>query len=183
MTQVTYTDRRNAASPEQLIALEDTRISVSENGTLKRAIAFTDIVEVRMGVEMAGRDSQIVCRITGKDGTRVIFGSRAWTSIGVWKNQADRFLAFNACVHRTLAPFGETIRFVEGQPLWFGFVMSGLGLLIALMGGGFAIYLALEESPLFAGGIPGIIIGVYLAWMFKPRAPKPYDPDIYAGKA
>lgn len=183
MTAETYIDRRNATASEQQIALENKRISVSEQGTLKRAIAFSEIVEVRLGVEMAGRDSQIVCRITGKDGTRIIFGSRAWKSVGVWDNRADSFLAFNATIHKALLPYRDSIRFIEGQPIWFGYVMAGLGLLIALMGGGFAVYLAFEESPLFIGGVPGVIIGLYLAWMFRPRAPRPYDPSTYADKA
>lgn len=180
MTETTYTDRRNATSADQLITLESKRISVSETGTLKRAIAFEDIMEVRLGVEMAGRDSQIVCRIEGKDGTSIIFGSRSWQSLGQWENRAVLFRDFNTALHRALLPHAESIRFIEGQPLWFGFVMSALGLVLALLGGGFALYLLLDENLIGFGGIPGLLIGLYLAWMFRPRAQKPYDPALYA---
>lgn len=180
MTDITYSDRRSSTAPEQCITLESKRISVSETGTLKRAIAFDDIAEVRLGVEMAGRDSQVVCRIAGKNGTRITFGSRHWISVGQWENRADRFRDFNAALHSALLPHANTIRFIEGQPLWVGFVMSGLGLVVALLGGGFAFYLLRDENLIGFGGVPGLIIGLYLAWMFRPRAQKPYDPALYA---
>lgn len=182
MTGTSYSDRRNAAAKEQLIALESNRISVSEQGALKRAIAFDDITEVRLGVEMAGRDSQVVCRITAADGTIIVFGSRSWQSLGQWENRAVGFRDFNTALHRALLPYAATIRFIEGQPLWFGFVMSGLGLMLALLGGGFALFLLLDENPVGFGGLPGLIIGLYLAWMFRPRPQKPYDPRLYADK-
>ncbi|WP_394693335.1 hypothetical protein [Hyphobacterium sp.] len=181
MTEATYSDRRNATSPEQHIMLESGRISVSMDGKLQRAIAFDEINEVRLGVEMAGRDSQVVCRITANDRTRIVFGSRSWKSVGLWENQADRFREFNTALHRALLPHAAGIRFMEGQPLWFGFVMCGLGLLMALLGGGFALYLLWDDNLIGFGGVPGLIIGLYLAWMFRPRAPKPYDPALYAG--
>lgn len=181
MTEPTYSDRRNATSPEQFITLESGRISVSMDGKLKRAIAIDEIAEVRLGVEMAGRDSQVVCRITANDGTQIVFGSRSWKSVGLWENRADRFLEFNTALHRALLPHAASIRFIEGQPLWFGFVMCGLGILMALLGGGFALYLLWDDNLIGFGGVPGLIIGLYLAWMFRPRAPKPYNPALYAG--
>jgi len=183
MIAPTYSDRRSSTTPEQTIMLESKRISVSENEALKRAITIDEIVEVRMGVEMAGRDSQVVCRITAKDGTKIAFGSRSWKSVGHWENRADLFLAFNAALHRALLPHMTTIRFIEGHPLWVGFMMSGLGLLIAALGGGFAIYLLWDDNLMGFGGVPGFIIGLYLAWMFRPRATKPYDPALYTRKA
>ncbi len=180
MIKASYSDRRNATSAEQFIVLESNRISVSEGGTLKRAITFDDVREVRLGVEMAGRDSQVVCRITAKDGTRITLGSRSWQSLGQWENRAAGFRDFNTALHRALQPYAETIRFVEGQPLWFGFVMSGLGLMLAMLGGGFALFLLLNDNLMGFGGVPGLIIGLYLAWMFRPRAQKPYDPALYA---
>jgi len=181
MMDMTYSDRRSSTAPEQSIALETKRISVCELGSLKRAVTFEEIAEVRMGVEMAGRDSQVVCSIKAKNGTKIAFGSRSWTSISQWENRADLFLEFNAALHRALMPQKDNIRFIEGQPLWFGFVMSGLGLLIAALGGAFAIYLLWDDNLMGFGGVPGLIIGLYLAWMFRPRAPKPYDPARYAG--
>lgn len=183
MTEPTYSDRRNATSPEQCITLESGRISVSMDGILKRAIPFGEITEVRLGVEMAGQDSQVVCRITGASGTRIAFGSRSWTSVGQWENRAGHFREFNTALHKALLPHATTIRFLEGQPLWFGFVMCGLGLLMALLGGGFALYLLWDDNLIGFGGVPGLVIGLYLAWMFRPRAPKPYDPALYAGNA
>lgn len=180
MTGTSYSDRRNAAAKEQLIALESKRISVSEQGALKRAITFDDITEVRLGVEMAGRDSQVVCRITAADGTIIVFGSRSWQSLGQWENRAVGFRDFNTALHRALLPYAATIRFIEGQPFWFGFFMSGLGLILALLGGGFAFYLLRDENLIGFGGIPGFLIGLYLAWMFRPRAQKTYDPALYA---
>ncbi|WP_421789505.1 hypothetical protein [Hyphobacterium sp.] len=179
MSSATYTDRRNAASAEQTISIEAERISVAENGTRKRAIRFDEITQIRLGVEMAGRDSQVVCRIAGHDGTRIVFGSRAWKSVGVWHNQADTFRNFNTALHQALMPFRDGIEFVEGQPLWFGYAMSAMGLAIALLGFGFATYLALEENPIWLGGVPGGLLGLYIAWMFRPRAPQPYDPELY----
>lgn len=179
MSGPTFTDKRNATSAEQILALEDGRITVSENGHLKRAIRYEDVTRVRLGVEMAGRESQVVCRVEGQDGTRIIFGSRTWKGVGTWANQADTFRDFNTALHQTLIPHQQRIEFIEGQPLWFGYVMSAMGLLIAAMGFGFAVYLALDENPVWLGGIPGGILGLYIAWMFRPRAPQPYDPSLY----
>ncbi|GJL96353.1 MAG: hypothetical protein DHS20C06_01700 [Hyphobacterium sp.] len=182
MSGETYIDRRGAASNEQIIALESKRVSVSENGKLRRAIPFDEIREVRLGVEMAGRDSQIVCRISANDGTQIIFGSRRWKSVGEWANHADMFRDFNAALHRKLQARSTQIDFIEGHPLWVGFVLAGLGILIFSLGAGFTYYMLGNDNLIGLGGIPGMIIGLYLAWMFRPRAPKPYDPARYTAR-
>jgi hypothetical protein len=180
MNGETFIDCRGATSADQIIALESNRVSVSEDGKIRRAISFDEIREVRLGVAMAGRDSQIVCRISANDGTQIVFGSRRWKRVGEWENHADLFRDFNAALHSRLLSHATQIDFIEGHPLWVGFVLSGLGLLIFALGAGFAFYLLQSDNLVGLGGIPGMIIGLYLAWMFRPRAPKSYDPARYA---
>lgn len=180
MGETSFTDKRNATAAEQVITLEADRISVSESGVLKRAIRYNDIVQMRLGVEMAGRDSQVVCRITGPDKTQIVFGSRAWQSVGVWSNRGEAFRDFNSALHRALMPHQDEIDFIEGQPLWYGYVMSAIGLVIAALGFAFAVFLLRDENPIGFGGLPGALLGLYIAWMFRPRAPKHYDPALYA---
>jgi hypothetical protein len=182
MSGETYIDRRGATSADQIITLESNRVSVSEDGKIRRAIAFDEICEVRLGVEMAGRDSQIVCRISARDGTRITFGSRKWKSVGEWENRADLFRDFNAALHAKLQVRAGQINFLEGHPLWVGFVLSGLGLLISVLGGAIALYMLWDDNLIGLGGIPGMIIGLYLAWMFRPRPPQPYEPSRYASR-
>lgn len=182
MSGETYIDRRGATSNDQIITLESKRVSVSENGNLRRAIAFDEIREVRLGIEMAGRDSQIVCRISARDGTRITFGSRRWKSVWEWENRADLFRDFNAALHGKLQTRWAQIDFIEGHPLWVSFVLAGLGLLIFGLGAAFTYYMLGNNNLMGWGGIPGMIIGLYLAWMFRPRAPKFYDPERYIAR-
>lgn len=183
MTETTYTDRRNAGASEQQITLESERISVTENGVVKRAIRYDELREVRLSIGLAGRDSQILCRLTARNGTRIAFGSRSWTSIGEWSNHADRFRDFNAALHARAMKHADSVDFVEGQPLGTRFLLPGIGLGLAALGAALAIYFARDGNPLALAGLPGMAIGLYLAWMLRPRPTKRYDPAVYAQPA
>ncbi|WP_421784653.1 hypothetical protein [Hyphobacterium sp.] len=183
MTVPTYIDRRSAGAAEQVIALEAERVSVTENGTVKRAIRYEDLREIRLSIGLAGRDSQVLCRLTGRDNTRILFGSRSWKAIGEWENRADRFREFNAALHARALAHAETIAFIEGQPFWSGLLLPCIGLALAALGAAFALYFLREGNPLALVGLPGMAIGLYLAWILRPRPAKPYDPETYARTA
>ncbi|WP_420430315.1 hypothetical protein [Hyphobacterium sp.] len=180
MTIETYSNRHAANTAEQQISLESERIAVVEDGVLKRAIRLADVREVRLFIGMAGRDSQIICRISGHDGTRIAFGSRRWKSVGEWDNHADVFRVFNAALHARLEERADSVAFIEGQPFWSGILLPAIGLGLAALGAAFAVYFLRDGNPLALAGLPGMAIGFYLAWILRPRSPKPYDPATYA---
>lgn len=180
MTMQTYSNRHAANTAEQQISLESERIAVVEDGVLKRAIRYDDVREVRLFIGMAGRDSQILCRITGHEATRIVFGSRRWKAVGEWDNRADVFRAFNAALHAKLEGRTDSIAFIEGQPFWSGILLPAIGLGLAALGAAFTVYFLRDSNPLALAGLPGMAIGFYLAWILRPRSAKPYDPATYA---
>lgn len=174
-------DRRNAASKTCLYGIEADRLTVSdEDGTHLVDLPYDRISEVRLAVEMAGQESQIVCRLKTADGQQLAVGSRLWQGPGLWKNQADSFNAWLRALHAALEPHEAQIRYLEGQTLGFMLIMFALGMLLAVMGAGFLVLLVFaQQNPSGLFLIPVALLGGWLARMFWPRAPKTYDPATY----
>ena len=177
-----FTDRRNAASKEVEISLLSDQIIVSQAGLKKQAVPLDSVKQVRLAIEMAGQDTQIVCRVTAQDGTQIVFGSRRFVTVGSWENNADTFRTFLAQLHRAFKPYWPHIDFVEGQSLSFRWIMSGLGVLMAIISATFAIILVLQDKSAGFFLVAPLVLGVWLAWLFRPQRPKPYDPSVYAGQ-
>jgi hypothetical protein len=77
------TDQRNALRPVRQIRLYADRIEWVEEGRLERRIALDAVNGVRLSVEMAGAQSQVVCRVSGPSG-EILFGSRRAVSLSDW---------------------------------------------------------------------------------------------------
>lgn len=172
------TDRRNPLRPDQAICVFDDRIEASEGDTLTRRIALDQVRQVRLSIEMAGQQTQVVCRVAGPSG-EIVFGSRRATAPGHWADNALAFRAVLVAVHEALRPRFDAVRFVEGQSLGFRLFMSGLGAAMAVLALGFAGFMLVDgQSPMLTlAGFPFAVIGGYLAWVFRPGRPVPYDPE------
>ncbi len=171
------TDRRNPLTPVRRIMVFEDRLEAWTGETLERRIALDAVSQVRLAVEMAGSLTQVVCRVAGPSG-EIVFGSRKAENGGFADNAAE-FKAVLVDVHKALTPFQGQVRFVEGQSLGFRLILSGLGLVMALMAAAIiGFFLIVEESAMLAfAGFPFLVIGGYLAWVFRPAGPAPYDPD------
>ncbi|MCP2671862.1 hypothetical protein NHF40_13065 [Maricaulaceae bacterium EIL42A08] len=170
-------DRRNPLSPEQALVLHPDRLECWTDNSLTRRIDLGAVTQVRLAVEMAGQDKQVVCRVTGPQG-EIVFGSRR-ANKGAFDDNVVEFQALMVALHTALKPRFEEVAFVEGQSLGFRLIMAGLGVIMAAAAlfviGWFAI---VEESALLAfAGFPFLLIGGSLAWVFRPMRPLPYDPD------
>lgn len=170
------TDRRNPLSAEKRLAVFSDRIECWAGETLERRIALDDVSQVRLAVEMAGSTTQVVCRVTGPAG-EIVFGSRQ-SQNGAFADNAAEFTPVLVALHRALEPRYGDVSFVEGQSLSFRLILSGLGLVMALIAAAIIGYfLLVEESAMLAfAGFPFLLIGGYLAWVFKPAGPVKYDP-------
>lgn len=171
------TDRRNPLNPEKRLQLFEDRLESWTGESLERRIALDQVTQVRLAVEMAGTLTQVVCRVTGPSG-EIVFGSRKADN-GAFNDNAAEFTPFLVAVHRALTPRAEAVKFVEGQSMGFRLIMSGLGLIMALMAAAIIGYFLIEEESamLAFAGFPFLLIGGYLAWVFKPAGPVKYDPD------
>ena len=185
MTTTEHRDRRNTASPVRVYSLSgDTLVWTDANGSRIGEMAAADIRQVRLGFEMAGRDSQIVCRVTDADGREVVFGSMRWSGVGQWEMAADTFRDLLGELHAALLPHRDTIRFIEGSSMGFMIAMFVLGLALTAVSLFFFVLLVLireQRSGLFLIG--GILAGGWLSRVFWPRGPKPYEPEKFAAGA
>jgi len=182
MTTIEHRDRRNATSPVRIYSLSgEALVWADETGTKAGEMPFADIRQVRLGFEMAGRDSQIVCRVTDADGREAVFGSMRWSGVGQWEMAADTFRDLLGALHAALLPRRDEIRFIEGSSMTFMIAMFVLGLALTGVSLFFFVLLFLvREEP---GGlflIGGILAGGWLCRVFWPRGPKPYDPEKFA---
>lgn len=170
------TDRRNPLSSEMRIVLFEDRLESWSGDVLQRRIQLDQVVQVRLAVEMAGSLTQVACRVTGPSG-EIVFGSRK-ADKGVFEDNAAQFTPLLVALHRALEPRGDHVRFVEGQSLGFRLIMSGLGLIMAMTAAALiGFFVVIEESVMLAfAGLPFLLIGGYLAWVFKPAGPVAYDP-------
>lgn len=171
-------DRRQAMRPARTIRLYDDRLEWVEGSKLIRRLPFDQIREVRLSVEMAGQQSQVVCRVSSADG-EIVFGSRSVVSPSVWEDNVLDFQTLIVAVHTHLKPHREHIQFVEGQTLRFRLVLSGIGASMASAAIGYSAWMLLnnESTMLAVAGLPFAVIGGYLTYAFRPGRPVPYDPD------
>jgi hypothetical protein len=182
MTTPSHLDRRNARSePLEFTLTEDTLVWRTQDGRWGGEMRFDRVQQVRLAVEIAGRASQVVCRVTDIDGREAVFGSMRWAGPGHWEPAADTFQVLLRGLHASLLPRAALIRFVEGQSLAFTTTMFGLGLILAVAGAAFFVILFLvQENPLGLVLIAAIAAGGWLMRLFRPRGPRVYDPRTYA---
>lgn len=175
-----YPDRHGARVPASVIVLTGERISAEADGRLRQAVRLADVTSVRLSISMAGRDTQILCRVSGSSGAEVVFGSKRWSGPGQWTEQARDFRGFLARLHRALESRWGEIAFVEGPSPRLRGLMFTLGLLLA--GGGVLTGSALlwQDNPWGLFAIAPAIAGAWLALIFRPAKTKTYDPAAYA---
>ena len=78
MTTTEHRDRRNAASPVRVFSVsDDALVWRDDQGGIAGQIPIADIRQVRLAFEMAGRDNQIVCRVTDAAGEEMRLDHRS----------------------------------------------------------------------------------------------------------
>lgn len=171
-------DRRGAHGPAREIVLTGDRLEVIEQGRIAHRLGLSNVRSIRLSVDMAGRDTQVVARVRGK-ATEIVFGSRSYVAPGRWANNAVEFRRMLLEIHRALTPRRQEIRFVEGHTLGLRVAIFTLGNAMALAGFLFGWYMSeVRQSGMLAlAALPFVIIGGYLAWVFRPGVPVPYNPD------
>ncbi len=181
MFRTTLTDRRNAGTPQRTYSLDGTSLHwQDESGETRESLPLTNVRQVRLAVEMAGRESQVVCRLSARDGREIAFGSMRWAGVGLWDANARDFRDFLGELHRDLAEQAGPIRYIEGSSMAFLVIMASLGGVLALVGAGFFTKLFLiDENAIGLVLIPAIALGVWLMRLFWPRPAKAYDPGRY----
>ena len=184
MTTTEHRDRRNAASPVRVFSVsDDALVWRDDQGGIAGQIPIADIRQVRLAFEMAGRDNQIVCRVTDAAGEEIAFGSMRWFGVGQWEMAADTFRDLLGDLHAALLPYRDNIRFIEGSSMGFMIAMFVLGLALTGISLFFFVVLVLiqeKRSGLFLIG--GILAGGWLTRVFWPRGPRSYDPATYANQ-
>jgi hypothetical protein len=171
-------DQRNALRAARQIILYRDRIEWVEEGRLERRMALDAVTGVRLSVEMAGAQSQVVCRVSGPSG-EMLFGSRRAVSLSEWEDNALEFQTLLVALHKALRPRFDTVRFTEGQTLGSRLLLGGVGVVMASMAISYMAWMMLnEQSAMLAlAGLPFAALGGYLAFAFRPGRPVPYDPE------
>ncbi|TGY89046.1 hypothetical protein E5163_07920 [Marinicauda algicola] len=169
-------DRRGAHGPAREVVLAADRLEVIEAGRVVHRLALGNVKSVRLSVDMAGPDTQVVARICGP-ATEIAIGSRSYVAPGRWANNAVEFRRLVLELHRALR--GREVRYLEGHTLGLRLVLCALGAAMALAGLLFAFYMAeVRQSGMLAlAALPFMVIGGYLAWVFRPGVPVAYDPE------
>lgn len=150
------------------------------DGTPLDVLPLEAVRQVRLTVEMAGRDSQVKCRVAAADGREIAFGSKRWVAPATYDANAQTFQALLGELHAALWHRRDEIRFLEGQSLATMSVMFGLAALVGV--GCLALFVAIflvAENRYGLALLPGILIGGWLMRVFWPRAPVQYDPRTY----
>lgn len=171
-------DQRNALRAARQIILYPDRIEWVEEGRLVRRMALDAVTGVRLSVEMAGAQSQVVCRVSGPSG-EMLFGSRRAVSLSEWEDNALEFQTLLVSLHKALRARFDTVRFTEGQTLGSRLLLGGVGVVMASMAISYMAWMMLnEQSAMLAlAGLPFAALGGYLAFAFRPGRPVPYDPE------
>lgn len=179
---VIHADRRNLGTPETRTRVSDTAIvQTTIDGEPYREMAFAQVREVRLAVEMAAQASQVVCRVKDASGQELAFGSMRFKAPGVFESEIETFQPLLQGLHGALLPFRDQIRFLEGQSMAFMIIMFGLGIALAVIGVVFFIVLAvLQENPAGFFLIAAMAAGIWMMRLFWPRGPKTYDPGRFA---
>lgn len=175
-----YPNRHGAAAPVCELVLSEERLSAEAGGKLVQAVRLDAVTSVRLSIEMAGRDTQIVCRVSGPSGAKVVFGSKRWTGPGQWTEQARDFQMFLAGLHAALKPRWDQITFREGQSLAFKGVVFASALILTGTGVLIGGWMLLADNPAGLFALVPIVAGAWLAVLFRPVRPKAYDPAAYA---
>lgn len=172
------TDQRNALRPARQIILYADRVEWVEEERLERRIALDAVTGVRLSVEMAGAQSQVMCRVTGPSG-EIVFGSRRAVSLSDWEDNALEFQSLLVALHKALQPRFGAVRFTEGQTLGSRLILGGVGVAMASMAISYMVWMGLnaQSAMLALAGLPFAALGGYLAFAFRPGRPVPYDPE------
>lgn len=172
------TDQRNALRPARQIILYADRVEWVEEGRLERRIALDTVTGVRLSVEMAGAQSQVMCRVTGPSG-EIVFGSRRAVSLSDWEDNALEFQSLLVALHKALQPRFGAVRFTEGQTLGSRLILGGVGVAMASMAISYMVWMGLnaQSAMLALAGLPFAALGGYLAFAFRPGRPVLYDPE------
>jgi len=181
MAPTTLSDRRNAGTPLRHFTLDSQQLGWrDDNDRAGTSLPLAEVRQVRLAVEMAGQNSQVVCRVTDAQGREVAFGSMRWAGIGQWEANAQNFREFLRALHVGLAEQPGPIRYIEGSSMMFLAIMTGLGSALALASAAFFARLFLiDENAIGLVLIPAIALGIWLMRLFWPRTAKRYDPATY----
>lgn len=171
-------DRRGVHGPAREVVLTEDRIEVIEQGRIADRLGLDQVKVVRLSVDMAGSDTQVVARVRGP-ATEIVFGSRSYVAPARWSNNAVEFRRMMLGVHRALLPRKNEVRFIEGHTLGLRVMLFALGLAMALAGGLYGWWMGAGQGSAMLAliALPFMAIGGYLAWVFRPGVPLPYDPE------
>ncbi|HAQ34336.1 MAG: hypothetical protein CMF74_07135 [Maricaulis sp.] len=177
-----HSDKRSATAPELNWSVEREALTAHDGEAVVKRVQAAEVTHVRLSLEVAGKDVQVVCRVTTRDG-EAVFGSQSWAGVGQWNNRAASFRSLLGEWHRVLLPRRDEIAFLEGQSLGFRWVMTLFGLVTGLAGTAVALwFLVVQENPAGLFAVAPAVTGGWIAWLFRPKPPKPYDPETYAAK-
>lgn len=171
-------NRRSMLQRQSEIRLFDDRIEQWRDDRLERRIGLDEITRVRLTVEPAGQSaSQIVCRVTAK-GREIGFSSQRLTKANGFDQQIEAFKPMLTGLHNALTVRKDAIEFIEGPSLalLLGLFLAGGVMMIA--GLAFSAYMfgIAANAMLGFAGLPFVLIGGSIAWVFRPKKPKIYDP-------
>ncbi len=171
-------DRRGAFARPRRVRLYSDRLEVEEEGRLAARLSLTAVTELRLTVEPAGREAQVVARAFGPGGTKIAFGSLSAAGPGRWENNSAGFRSVAVALLEQLAAQETPTRCEEGPRLSTRLGLAGAGLALAIAGLGYLGWMAaVEESAILAIiGLPFIALGAMLAWIFRPAPAQPFDP-------
>lgn len=172
------TDRRGAFARPRRIRLYADRLEAEEDGRLAARLSLAAIAELRLTVEPAGRNAQVVARAFGPGGAKIAFGSLSAAGPGRWENNATAFRSVAVALLERLGAQEAQPRCEEGPRLSTRLGLAGAGLAIALAGLAYLGWMAaVEESAILALiGLPFIAMGAMLGWTFRPAPARPFDP-------
>ncbi len=174
---VSMTDRRSSGSPTLSLQLHTDRLECWTGPKLAHRIAIDQVKQVRLSVETAGRQAQVVCRVSSGS-SEIVFGSRRVQN-GIYEDNVEAFQTLMVALHEALRPRFHRIVFVEGQTLQTQLIVSLVGLAMAALALAVMGWFALDQGSylLAAVGFPFLVIGGYLSWMFRPTGTATYDPE------
>jgi hypothetical protein len=170
-------DRRKPGTPAREVRLWPDMIETVSDGRLETRIALDHVRHVRISVEPAGREAQVVCRVRGR-GVTLSFGSLSRQGVSKWINNAANYRTFLIAVLDAVKDRTD-VRFLDGPSLWSRLKISGIAALVALSGLGFMVWMwAARGNPVMAlAGLAVLAAGAYGAWVFRPRKARRFDPE------
>lgn len=170
-------DRRPASASDRQIRLYADRIETLAEGRVDRRINIAAVREVRVSVEPAGRDVQVLLTVSG-EGRAIAGGSLSHAGPGRWRNNAVDFREFAITVLKLLKARTD-VRFLEGSTLGARLPICLIAAAAALAALGFAGW-ALGPGESAALGLGGLALALgagWTGWVFRPRGAKRFDPE------